>query len=76
MKNLVLALLFLATTYPQQFHSLKGIEDEQGNTILLYRYGSESYSFNPIYKLNTVSFEESLLMQAFYSIYPLSLIHI
>jgi len=70
MKNLFLVLFILTTTYSQQFNSLDGIEDSQGNTILLYRYGSNYFLFNPIYKLNTSSLDEALLIQAYYNTFP------
>ena len=73
MKKLLFVLLFLcsfASIYSQQFHSLDGIEDQQGNTLLLYRLGDQFYFFNPVYKLNTQSLSETLLMQAFFINYP------
>ena len=73
MKKLLFVLLFFcsfASIYSQQFHSLDGIEDQQGNTLLLYRLGDEFYFFNPVYKFNTQSLSETLLMQAFYINYP------
>ena len=70
MKKIVLFILVfcsLTSLYSQQFYSLDGIEDEQGNTILLYRFGQNQYEYNPVYKLNTSNLEESLLIQAFVS---------
>jgi hypothetical protein len=60
----------ITSLYSQQFHSLDGIEDEQGNTLLLYRFGQQYFPFNPVYKFNTNSLDESLLIQAFYSVLP------
>ncbi len=73
MKNLLLVILVvssLISIYPQQFHSLDGIEDTQGNTFLLYRYGQDYFPFNPIFKLNTSLLDEVQIMQAFYFNYP------
>ena len=73
MKCLIVFLFIVFSTvsfYPQQFHSLDGIEDEQGNTQLLYRLGEQFYIYNPIYKFNTNTLEESLLIQAFHSNFP------
>ena len=73
MKKLVIVLFsisLLTSNYPQQFHSLDGIEDSQGNTLLFYRLGENYYPYNPVYKLNTQSLSETLLMQAFYINYP------
>jgi hypothetical protein len=63
-------LYSLTSLYSQQFHSLDGIEDDQGNTLLMYRLGEEFFFYNPVYKLNTQSLSETLLMQAFYINYP------
>jgi len=73
MKTVLFSLsvfLLFSPLHSQQFHSLDGIEDAQGNTLLLYRYGSNHYSFNPIYKLNTSTLEESLMINAFYNTFP------
>ena len=73
MKSLIVFLLivFLAiSVYPQQLHSLDGIEDEQGNTQLLYRLGEQFDIYNPVYKFNTNTLQESLLIQAFYYNFP------
>jgi hypothetical protein len=73
MKNLLyvfFVLYSLTSLYPQQFHSIDGIEDDQGNTLLLYRLGEEFFFYNPVYKLNTFSFSEELLIQAYYINYP------
>jgi hypothetical protein len=73
MKNLLFVLLVLSSltsVYSQQFHSLDGIEDDQGNTLLLYRLGEEFFFYNPVYKLNTFSLLEEILIQAYYINYP------
>jgi len=73
MKNLLFVLLVLSSltsVYSQQFHSLDGIEDDQGNTLLLYRLGEEFFFYNPVYKLNTFSLSEEILIQAYYSNFP------
>ena len=73
MKNLLFVLLVLSSltsVYSQQFHSLDGIEDDQGNTLLLYRLGQEFFFYNPVYKLNTFSLSEEILIQAYYSNFP------
>ncbi len=70
MKNLLLFLLLFVSVFPQQFHSLDGIESPSGQTILLYRLGSNFFPYNPVYKYNTQSTDESLLMQAYSNNYP------
>ncbi len=70
MKNLLLFLLLFVSVFPQQFHSLDGIESPSGQTILLYRLGSNFFPYNPVYKYNTQSSDESLLMQAYSNNYP------
>lgn len=70
MKNLLLSLLLCLSIFPQQFHSLDGIENSNGQTILLYRLGSNFFPYNPVYKYNTQSSDESLLMQAYSNNYP------
>lgn len=54
MKNLFLTLFILTTTCSQQFHSLDGIEDEQGNTLLLYKIGQQYFPFIPT---TTISYQ-------------------
>src|SRR4030065_1697623 len=63
-------LTFQFFTFAQQFHSLEGIEDSQGNTILLYRLGTQYYYFNPIYKMNLKTGFENLIMDAYDNMYP------
>lgn len=66
----LLSLFLFNSLFAQQFHSLDGIEDTQGNSILLYRFGENYFPFNPVYKFNANTLEETLLIQAFYSSYP------
>jgi len=70
MKNIFLVFFILSTTYSQQFHSLDGIESPTGQTLLLYRLGSNFFPYNPIYKFNTETSDESLIMQAYSTNYP------
>ncbi|HQI41533.1 MAG: hypothetical protein B6D44_11040 [Ignavibacteriales bacterium UTCHB2] len=69
MKTLLVLLLVSSLSFSQQFISLDGIEDSQGNSLLFYRLGYD-YLFSPVYKFNTQTSDESLIMQAFYSNYP------
>lgn len=71
MKNLFLALFILTTTYSQQFHSLDGIESSTGQTILIYRLGSDQYIYNPIIKFNVQTGYEQQIMDAHSIIYPI-----
>jgi hypothetical protein len=71
MKNLFLALFILTTTYSQQFHSLDGIESSTGQTILIYRLGSDQYIYNPIIKYNVQTGYEKQIMDAHSIIYPI-----
>lgn len=73
MKSLIVFLFIVfsaISVYPQQFNSLDGIEDEQGNTQLLYRLGEQYYIYNPVYKFSTNTLQESLLIQAYYNNFP------
>jgi hypothetical protein len=69
MKNLFLVFSILTATYSQQFHSLDGIESSDGQTILLYRLGSEQHSYNPIFKFNLSTGYEQQIMDAHSIIY-------
>jgi hypothetical protein len=57
--------------HSQQFHSLDGVEDTQGNTLLIYRLGSEQYHTNPIFKLNAHTGYEQKIMEAHEIYYPI-----
>ncbi|MFO7523841.1 MAG: T9SS type A sorting domain-containing protein [Ignavibacteriaceae bacterium] len=72
MKNLFFLLLLLSTVafYPQSFHSLDGIENQNDQTELIYRLGSDYYPFNQIYKLNTNDLTEEMIMEAYNSFFP------
>ena len=73
MKKLILvffALYFFTSSYPQQFHSLDGIESPTGQTILLYRLGSELYHSNPIFKFNVQTGYEQQIMDAHEIYFP------
>ncbi|HMN26375.1 MAG TPA: hypothetical protein PKE38_17845, partial [Ignavibacteriaceae bacterium] len=68
MKNLMLvffSVYSLASLYPQQFHSLDGIESSNGQSILLYRLGNDYFPYNPVYKFNTQSRYEEKIMNAY-----------
>ncbi len=60
-----LFLFLCSLSYTQTFQSLDGFENEQGETILLYRLGDQDFSLNPIYKFNTVTKSEELIIDAF-----------
>ncbi len=66
----LIVILSLISVHSQQFYSLNAMEDSQGNTQLFYRLGDVSFSYNPICKFNTNTFEDSLLISAFYGNYP------
>jgi hypothetical protein len=52
--------------FPQQFSRLNGLEDSQGNTILLYSYGIDnSGRFSSVYKYNVDSGIETKIMDAY-----------
>jgi hypothetical protein len=69
----LLVICSITSLYSQQFHSLDGLEGPTGQTILLYRLGSEEfYQFNPIFKFNTVSNFEMKIMDAYAIEYPTS----
>ena len=72
MKNLIFLLLLFSTValYPQSFHSLNGIENQNNQTELLYRLGSDYYPFNPVYKFNTNDLTEEMIMEAYNSFFP------
>ena len=72
MKNLFFLLLLFSTValYPQSFHSLDGIENQNNQTELLYRLGSDYYPFNPVYKFNTNDLTEEMIMEAYNSFFP------
>jgi len=57
--NKILALLFVilvSSTFSQSFLSLDGIETPDGETILLYHYGEQSYrAYTPVYKYDVVT---------------------
>ncbi|MBK7228837.1 MAG: hypothetical protein IPH97_08220 [Ignavibacteriales bacterium] len=69
--TLFLFIIFSITSlYSQQFHSLDGIESPAGQTILIYRLGSDQYIYNPIYKFNVQSSYEKPIMDAHSILYP------
>ena len=51
-------------------HSLDGVEDSEGNTHLLYRLGNQYSYYNPIYKLNTKTGYEKMVMDAYSMSFP------
>lgn len=70
MKSLLFLLIVSTLSFSQQFSSLDGIEDNQDNSLLLYRLGEPGSLYNPVNKFNTQTLDESLIMQAYYSNYP------
>lgn len=66
MKNLLLFLVLINSVFSQQFSRLSGLEDSQGNTILLYSLGIDnSGRFSPTYKYNVDSGIETKIMDAY-----------
>ena len=68
MKKLLVLFLIVAanSNYTQQFSNLNGIEDEQGNTLLLYSFGVDIYGqYSPVFKFNTLTSQESKIMDAY-----------
>lgn len=64
---IILFILTIFTSgYSQQFSRLNGIEDHQGQTILLYSFGIDnSGRFSPTYKYNVDSGIETKIMDAY-----------
>ncbi|MFZ2324811.1 MAG: hypothetical protein WAV89_14095 [Ignavibacteriaceae bacterium] len=59
-------LLSTASLYSQQFSRLNGLEDSQGNTILLYSFGVDlSGRFSPTFQYNVNSGIETKIMDAY-----------
>ena len=66
MKNLLLFLLLILSVFPQQFSRLNGLEDSQGNTILLYSLGLDaSGRFCPVFKYNLATEIETIIMDGY-----------
>lgn len=68
MKNLLSSILIVSVNslFAQQFSNLNGIEDEQGNTILLYSFGIDIYGqYSPVFKFNTLTSHETKIIDAF-----------
>lgn len=68
MKTFLLALVIfcIQITFSQQFHSLDGIEDNQGHTLLHYRLGNQaSFEYNPVYRYNTFTGIQTYLIDAY-----------
>ncbi|HZW38476.1 MAG TPA: T9SS type A sorting domain-containing protein [Ignavibacteriaceae bacterium] len=67
MKTFLLALIVfcgIQLTFSQQFHTLDGIEDNQGHTLLHYRLGNESFEYNPVFRYNTFTQVQNYLIYA------------
>jgi hypothetical protein len=66
MKNLLLFLVLFTSAFPQQFSRLNGLEDSQGNTILLYSFGVDpSGRFSPTFKYDVNSGIDAKIMDAY-----------
>ena len=69
MKKLAITLFVIClftSIYPQQFSRLNGLEDPQGQTILLYSFGIDnSGRFSPVYKYYVDSGIETKIMDAY-----------
>jgi hypothetical protein len=68
MKNLLALILLVSVNslFAQQFSNLNGIEDDQGNTILLYSFGIDvNGQYSPVFKFNTVTSQETKIMDAY-----------
>lgn len=66
----LLVVLFAVDIRSQSIHSLDGIENQQGETVLLYRLGSDFFPYNPVYKLNSSTLTEELIIDAFNNNFP------
>ena len=67
---LILFVLFSSeSVFSQQFHSLDGIESPGGQTLLIYRLGSDQFIYNPIFKFNVKTGYEQQIMDAHSIIY-------
>jgi hypothetical protein len=69
MKNLFI-ILFVTVAFtlihPQQFSRLNGLEDEQGNTILLYSFGNDMTGlYAPVYKYFVNTATETKIIDAY-----------
>jgi hypothetical protein len=69
MKNLFI-ILFITVAYTlihaQQFSRLSGLEDEQGNTILLYSFGNDMTGlYAPVYKYFVNTTTETKIIDAY-----------
>lgn len=64
-------LFFFSPLHSQQFHSLDGIESPIGQTILLYRLGTEQYHSNPIFKYNVQTGYEQQIIDAHENYFPI-----
>ncbi len=60
----ILIFCSLTSLYPQQFHSLDGIESSTGQTLLIYRLGLDNFLYNPVYKFGVQSGYEEKIMDA------------
>ena len=67
--SLFISLCAVTLIYPQQFHSLDGIESPCGQTLLIYRLGSDQFINNPIYKFNVTTGDEQQIIDAHSIIY-------
>ena len=69
MKNLfiILSLIFaISSIHSQQFSTLKGLEDDQENTTLLYSFGIDaSGRYSSVFKFNVNTGFESKIMDAY-----------
>ncbi len=66
----ILTIFSMAASFPQQFRSLHGMENQNGETILTYRLGEGYFSYTNIFKFNTVSGTEEQIMTAYYNQFP------
>ena len=64
--SIVFVIISFTILHPQQFSRLNGLEDSQGNTILLYSLGIDnSGRFSPVYNYNVDSKIEAKIMDAY-----------
>jgi len=62
----LLVFCFITSIHPQQFSRLNGLEDEQGNTILLYSLGNDiNGGYVPVYKYFTITGIETQIIDAY-----------
>jgi hypothetical protein len=71
--RIILYLIFFFSIYGYSqtaFHSLGGMESNEGHTLLFYRSGESFFYYNPIYKLNTQTLSTEMIINAYSGTQP------